>query len=90
VLWIYPELKDVAFSPAPLGAPALKRYLFGKKENGHWFCTTCGVNVYERREVRSTFGLNLRLVEGIDWEKVNIQKLDDLADDTDERAYKLP
>jgi hypothetical protein len=90
VLWIYPSLDCVTFSPAPLGMPALKPYFFGKKENAHYFCTTCGVNVYERRGGAIDIGLNLRLVEGVDMEKVKVKKEDDLANDTEATAYKLP
>jgi hypothetical protein len=90
VLWIYPELKDIAFSPTPLGDAALKDYFFGKKQNAHRFCTTCGVNVYERRPKSPSIGLNLRLVEDVDLGSLKIKKEDDLANDTEETAYKLP
>jgi hypothetical protein len=57
-------------------------YTFGKKENHHMFCKTCGINVYEQRDGQDGMGVNIRLLEGCadELEKVKIKKVDGLND----------
>lgn len=55
-MWIYPGRRDIIFEPAAPHDPwspspdLVTRYAFGKSENEHVFCKTCGVQVIETRE----------------------------------------
>ncbi|KAJ9101029.1 hypothetical protein QFC21_003247 [Naganishia friedmannii] len=71
-LWTYHSPSDVHIS----GKENLGCYLFGIKENHHYFCKTCGVNVYEQRGEEDHVGLNVRLLDGYEDEvkKMTVKK----------------
>jgi hypothetical protein len=73
-LWIYPDFSRTTFSPS--SAEALSKYTFGTGLNVHYFCKTCGVNVYERQDGRERYGLNVRLINGVDLDKLNVKRED--------------
>lgn len=68
VLWIYPH--PTSFHIPDSARKTLKAYTFGPKENQHWFCTVCGVNVYEQRAAADYVGVNARLVDGVNMDKM--------------------
>jgi len=87
-LWIYPNWSDIAFSPT--SASNLTRYTFGKGENAHYFCQVCGVNVYERRGDAEDFGLNVRLLNEVNAERLGGMKIRRTYDASAEPKYKCP
>ncbi len=77
-LWIYPNFSRTTFSPS--SANALTEYTFGPGDNIHYFCRTCGVNVYERSGGRERYGLNVRLINGVDVGKLKVKQEDGRKD----------
>jgi hypothetical protein len=61
------------------GADAQTEYLFNKHKIRHFFCKTCGIlsfatsNMQDGQKMRA---INLRSIDGIDIEKINIQMYD--------------
>ncbi len=94
---MYPAHAKVAFSPS--SAAAMEPYGFAEIRaeaatdpsvvvNEHYFCTTCGVNVYEYRKGEEKMGLNLRClnewVEGL----VHVKREDGKRDPP--TVYEMP
>jgi hypothetical protein len=79
-LWIYPDQSEF-YMPAS-SRENLGHYQFGIKDNNHFFCKTCGVNVYEQRNSKHNMGVNVRLLDGCEDEvaKLTIKKADGLND----------
>ena len=58
---------------------ALSTYTFNKERIRHQFCPVCGVGPFGRgkdREGRDTFAINVRCLEGIDPDALEIEKVD--------------
>jgi hypothetical protein len=57
----------------------MTKYLFGQKENPHYFCPVCGSGTFEdgTPSPYNQWGVNIRCVpEGIDWSKLNYRDAD--------------
>jgi hypothetical protein len=53
------------------GEDALACYQFGTRTARHLFCATCGIcSYYVPRSHPDGYSVNLRCVEGVDWERV--------------------
>ncbi|KAF7335290.1 GFA domain-containing protein [Mycena sanguinolenta] len=50
----------------------LNTYLFGKRENAHKFCPTCGTSVMEVQSVHS-MGVNIRALENVDFDSLKVE-----------------
>lgn len=80
-MWIYPDQTEF-YMPAS-SKENLGHYQFGEKDNNHYFCKTCGVNVYEQRNNKEYMGANVRLLDGCEAEiaKMKVKKTDGLNDE---------
>ena len=61
------------------GADKQGDYLFNKKRLHHHFCTTCGIESYAEGtgpDGSPTVGINLRCLEGVDVDQLELQKFD--------------
>lgn len=61
------------------GENAVTDYQFGKKSIHHLFCSTCGVTSYatgKGRDGSEMRAINLRCIEGIDLDKIQIKNFD--------------
>jgi len=61
------------------GEDALRDYLFNKHAIHHLFCTTCGIKSFARglaRDGTPTVAVNVRCLEEVDLDALNVQKSD--------------
>jgi hypothetical protein len=60
------------------GEGAQTDYQFGAKRLHHRFCTTCGIRCFSSGEHKgqAMYGVNVRTLEGVDLEAVEITKYD--------------
>ncbi|KAK4450879.1 Mss4-like protein [Podospora aff. communis PSN243] len=74
-LTIYPNRKDVEWLS---GWDEMKNYRFGSKNRDHKFCGVCGSSVcidfLGNWHVGDVIGVNVRLLEGVDLEKLYLRK----------------
>jgi hypothetical protein len=68
--------KELSFTKGSLDD--LTEYLMSRKAVAHYFCPVCGSGVACKgvTYMPGMWGVNLRCVEGIDWDKLVYQELD--------------
>jgi hypothetical protein len=70
------------------GQDELGLYQFGTRTAKHWFCATCGISTFSNpRLAPDKWVVNLRCVEGIDLESLEIRHFDGRNWDEAARAF---
>ncbi|KIP11268.1 hypothetical protein PHLGIDRAFT_43224, partial [Phlebiopsis gigantea 11061_1 CR5-6] len=64
VLWIYGTIGDLKWAAGSVDE--LTRYQWHKKLYAHYFCPTCGVDLFEHELANDMVGVNARTLDGLD------------------------
>jgi hypothetical protein len=72
------------------GEAALSEYRFNTRQARHLFCSSCGVkSFYVPRSHPEGYSVNVRCLEGVDLERVELELFDDCDREAATRRYRI-